>query len=508
MTIEEQMELELETENGEGLPEGWVGTTLGELMTFSYGKALPDRIRSHTGYPVYGSNGIVGKHAEPLTNNATIIIGRKGSVGEVNYSGGPCSPIDTTYFVDDLNKMPFRYWFHQLKSLPLAYLNKSTAIPGLNREDAYGLSVSLPPLPEQLRIVDKLDTLLSRVEAGRERLERVPKLIKRFRQSVLSAAVSGELTREWRESKNIEWASETCRVGDMGAVITGGTPKQEVRGGTGSVPFFKPSELDSGYWVTTAKELVTEAAAVTVRPIPDRTVMVTCIGATIGKTGLSRAAGITNQQINSVVCDEKKVFPEYLFFLMTSKDGQDAIIDNASSTTLPILNKSRFSDIEFELPPLPEQLEIVRRVESLFAFADRLEARYASALSSFNRLTPALLAKAFRGELVPQDPNDEPASVLLERIRAQRAATGPKAKGGKAAKAAGGEAEPRRRGRPAKGQAEADAENREPKRRGRPPGTTTIPETSSVEDAIRTLETQKLERAQGTRQVSLFGTED
>jgi type I restriction enzyme S subunit len=72
------------------------------------------------------------------------------------------------------------------------------------------------------------------------------------------------------------------------------------------------------------------------------------------------------------------------------------------------------------LPPIDEQHEIVRRVEVLFAYADRLEARYTAARAQVERLTPALLAKAFRGDLVPQDPNDEPASVLLERIRATR----------------------------------------------------------------------------------------
>lgn len=73
------------------------------------------------------------------------------------------------------------------------------------------------------------------------------------------------------------------------------------------------------------------------------------------------------------------------------------------------------------LPSIKEQTEIVRRVKTLFAYADRLEARYAAARAQVEKLTPATLAKAFRGELVPQDPNDEPASALLERIRAQRA---------------------------------------------------------------------------------------
>lgn len=77
--------------------------------------------------------------------------------------------------------------------------------------------------------------------------------------------------------------------------------------------------------------------------------------------------------------------------------------------------------LEVNLPPLPEQHEIVRRVEALFAVADRIESRYKKAKAQVDRLTQSILAKAFRGELVPQDPNDEPASVLLERIKAERA---------------------------------------------------------------------------------------
>ncbi|MFM2432516.1 MAG: hypothetical protein RLZZ511_3730, partial [Cyanobacteriota bacterium] len=88
------------------------------------------------------------------------------------------------------------------------------------------------------------------------------------------------------------------------------------------------------------------------------------------------------------------------------------------------------------LPPLEEQHEIVRRVETLFAKADRIEAQYQKARQAVDRLTPALLAKAFRGELVPQDPNDEPASVLLEKIKAEKQQATPKQKTSKSRKPA------------------------------------------------------------------------
>lgn len=93
-----------------------------------------------------------------------------------------------------------------------------------------------------------------------------------------------------------------------------------------------------------------------------------------------------------------------------------------TGTAQPKLTRKALDSIPISLPSDDEQTEIVRRVETLFAFADRLEARLKTAQTAANRLTPALLAKAFRGELVPQDPNDEPAAELLRRLRETRAA--------------------------------------------------------------------------------------
>ena len=136
------------------LPEGWAEVKLGDLIQFNYGKSLPERSRSGKGFTVYGSNGIVGYHQEALSEGETLIIGRKGSIGEIDFSSNSCFPIDTTYYIDKFYEMPIRYWFYQLKGLRLSELNKSTAIPGLNREDAYKLDVYLPPLNEQKRIAD------------------------------------------------------------------------------------------------------------------------------------------------------------------------------------------------------------------------------------------------------------------------------------------------------------------------------------------------------------------
>lgn len=137
---------------------GWAQVALGDICEFKYGKSLTSGERRGTGFPVYGSNGVVGGNHAPLTHGQAIIIGRKGSFGEVHYSSTACWPIDTTYYVDDsTTACDLRWLFYRLAGLGLKGLNKSAAVPGLNREDAYRQRLLLPPLAEQRRIANILD---------------------------------------------------------------------------------------------------------------------------------------------------------------------------------------------------------------------------------------------------------------------------------------------------------------------------------------------------------------
>jgi type I restriction enzyme S subunit len=132
--------------------------SLGEVCEFKYGKSLPEQNRSGSGYAVFGSNGELGRHGEAFTDGTTIIVGRKGSFGEVTYSDQPCWPIDTTYYVDDAaTSADLRWLYYRMKALPLTELNRAAAIPGLNRNDAYAQRLLLPPIEEQRRIAAVLD---------------------------------------------------------------------------------------------------------------------------------------------------------------------------------------------------------------------------------------------------------------------------------------------------------------------------------------------------------------
>ena len=460
----------------EELPEGWCFSPLGGVLEMKYGKGLVKDRRRPGSVPVYGSNGVVGEHDESVTSGPTIIVGRKGSVGKVHLCPAACWPIDTTYFFEDFGPFDSTFLLHQLRSLRLGELDQSTAIPGLSRKQAYEANLLVAPLAEQRRIVAKVEELLGRVNAARARLAKVPAILKRFRQSVLAAACSGELTAEWREEhQDIPPACQLlddiksdvlsqldkkrdlaryeemferspplapneglpenwmlCRVGHIGFVCNGSTPSRKCpEFWRGQISWVSSGEVQNNVIRETRERITKDGFSnSSLRLLPVGTVLIAMIGEgrTRGQSAILDTEATINQNIAAVDLRHGRVTSRYLWhwfrfqYFLTRESG--------SGSGPQALNCQRVRELQFVLPPLAEQFEIVRRVDALFALADKIEARVATATARVEKITQAVLAKAFRGELVPteaelarQERRDyEPASVLLERIRTEREA--------------------------------------------------------------------------------------
>ena len=213
---------------------------------------------------------------------------------------------------------------------------------------------------------------------------------------------------------------EWTRLGSLFSTITGSTPSTKDASLYGDeYPFYKPTDLDAGFDVCFSEDTVSEKGYKNGRILPVYSVLVTCIGATIGKTGYIRNSGICNQQINAIL-PNTFILPEYTYFCMCSEFEQQQIWTNSSATTLPILNKSKFDSLFFPVPPKAQQTRTVERIKELLHFVEIIQQEKRTLQETIKLTKSKILDFAIRGKLVPQDPNDEPASVLLERIRAEK----------------------------------------------------------------------------------------
>jgi type I restriction enzyme, S subunit len=312
-------------------------------------------------------------------------------------------------------------------------------INNLRRGDLEEISVPVAPLDQQKQIVAEIEKQFSRLDEAVANLKRVKANLKRYKAAVLKAAVEGRLVeteaelarREARsyetgaqllqrilETRRSQWKGKgKCKepaapnttdlpelpdgwvwttYAQIGEVTTGFTPPTaDAENFGGDIPFFKPTDLDAGENVVQAREYLSEAGAAKGRLLPAGSVLVTCIGATIGKTGLARVSCATNQQINAITTDSGLVNSAFVYAWNVSPNGYKQILDNSSATTLPILNKSKFEALGISLPPLVEQHRIVAELDRRLSLISEVGVQVEGNLKRAERLRQAVLQKAF-----------------------------------------------------------------------------------------------------------------
>jgi type I restriction enzyme S subunit len=341
-------------------------------------------------------------------------------------------PIKPTEVVDG------RYLFHWLRHH--RFLNYVTDVshgvnmPRLGTEAGRQAPFVLAPKNEQKRIADKLDAVLIRVDAVNTRLAHIAPILKRFRQSVLAAAASGRLTEDWRHAHRAAyWTPQTVESlclymsdGPFGSNLksddyTGGGARVVRLENIGHLSFdaVKETFISMDKYETLKKHTLMPGDLL-FSSFVDEEVRVCEFPANIAEPAINKA------DCFCLRVDRAQVDPRFLAFRLACKSTYQSLKDLVHGATRPRINLRQLRGFEVMLPSTDEQAEILRRVETLFTHASRLEARLQTARTTTERLTPALLAKAFRGDLVPQDPNDEPASELLRRLQQEAPLTSAK----------------------------------------------------------------------------------
>jgi type I restriction enzyme S subunit len=472
------------------LPKGWSAVTLRQTVEFKKGKK-PTELRNEPALgfvPYLDIQAIQEKNirqfadmaSSRLSESSDVLVvwdgARSGLVGMA-----PAGAIGSTIMALSSKVLDAKYLRNFLASQydTINSNTRGTGIPHVDPEVFWNLSIPIAPFAEQRRIVAKLEELLGKVSSSQQRLSRVPGLLKRFRQSVLAAACSGRLTADWREENvDVESASELLErlQAERQMIWLRAYKSRKYQGperleddDLGPIPDswvwtnfdHCASEITVGH-VGPMKDRYVESGIAFLRSQNVRPLRFNPIGLVRipkdfeAKLAKSRLTGgeilVVRSGANTGDCC---VFPrgmeeancadlvitrplfglcaEYGAMYVASPIGQAAIGLRQTGIAQPHFNIGAMRVKPFPLPPLLEQQEIVRRVEKLFAFADQIEARLKHAQEHVDRLTQSILAKAFRGELVPTEAElarregraYETASELLARIQATQATTAP-----------------------------------------------------------------------------------
>ena len=367
--------------------------------------------------------------------------------------------IDRNYFL-----RLFRSDFFQ--TIILGNIQGSAMMNISSVKDLKKSDIPLPPLNEQRRIVSTIEQLTDRSHKARAALEDVPKLIAQFRQSVLAAAFRGDLTADWREKNpDVEPASELlerikqtlpkaaqkkieeelsdpfdipdrwtwANLSSVCNSISDGDHQPPPKA-TSGIPFLTISNISSGNIDFNNSYYVPESYYEKIqenRKAKKGDIIYSVVGSYGIPVLIDSEREFCFQRHIAILKPHQYLIGKYLLFALKSRFVLDQATKVATGTTQLTVTLSGLRKIKIPLVSLPEQLIIIEKIEVLFKAINQIEQQYIDAYNDLNQtLDRSILAKAFRGELVPQDPNDEPAGVLLDRIRAEREqASTPKQRG-------------------------------------------------------------------------------
>lgn len=374
-----------------GMKAVWQSKTLGEVIQLPYGKPLDPKDRNPNGlYPAYGANGEKDRTDKFYRDSPSIIVGRKGSAGEITLTEDRFWPLDVTYFVEfDQQQYDLQFLYYLLVTLDLPSLAKGVK-PGINRNEVYALPVSLPPHPEQHRIVTLLDEAFDGIAIAKanteKNLQKARALFDSHLQSVFSQRGDG-----W-QLKTLEEISTT-----FGRGKSRHRPRNEPKLYGGNYPFIQTGDIrNADHFITEYSQTYSEAGLAQSRLWPKGTICIT-IAANIAETAILDFDACFPDSVIGVVPnpDEAEIgFVEYL--LQSFKARLQSLGKGSAQANI---NMGTFESERFPFPSIAQQRKIVTKLDALSEEVQRLEAIYQQKLTALADLKKSLLHQAFSGQL-------------------------------------------------------------------------------------------------------------
>lgn len=435
------------------VPLGWVTTQLGEVIPNARPKVpadpnsrLPfigmDHVEANSFHLVGRSEFSKMKSAGSYFKEGDVLYGRLrpylNKVYRAQFEGVASAEFIVLPALDYFDSDFLKYLLHQRQFVEFAMNRASGDRPRVKFDGIADFEFLLPPLKEQRRIAEKIETLFGQLDQGEAALRKVQKLLTRYRQSVLKAAVTGQLTADWRAQVGApDWKETT--LGALAEYLTSGS--------RGWAKFYADSgdifiraqnikhdrlDLDDTAYVALPSE--SEGTRTRVRK---GDLLITITGANVTKSALVEKdldTAYVSQHV-ALFRPTEEVRPEFLYWFVVAKAGGRKQLETyAYGAGKPGLNLQNIRDVRLSLPSLDEQDEIIQHIATAISRQEIILNEMTSQLHKSAALRQSILKDAFAGRLVPQDPTDEPAIELLARIRAERESE-PKKRTGKKATA-------------------------------------------------------------------------
>lgn len=369
----------------------WESKKVGDVLQLEYGKPLPDEDRSDAGkYPVYGANGEKARSSKFYCDKSTIIVGRKGSAGELKMSEEKFWPLDVTYFaIFDNSRYELKFLYYLLGMLDLPSMARGVK-PGINRNDVYALGVRVPPIEEQQRIVAILDEAFAGIATAKANAERNLQNA----QEMFDARVWSVFNRGQQD-----WPRKTLReiATDFGRGKSKHRPRNDPALYGGPYPFIQTGDVrNSSHLISEWSQTYSEAGLKQSKLWPQGTLCIT-IAANIAETGILGFDACFPDSVIGVVADPEQTSNKYLEYLMQSvkadlkAKGKGSAQDN--------INLGTFENERLPFPALEMQSQIVDELDAIRGSVADLESIYTRKLTALNELKQSLLHQAFSGQL-------------------------------------------------------------------------------------------------------------
>ena len=410
------------------LPDGWITTALGQTIHLSREKIKPENIRNekYVGLKHIESNTGIVEYGESSNVRSTKSVFKKGDIlyGRLRpYLNKVCIPsFDGICSTDILVLTTYDFLTPKFLCLYLQTTNfvqfatsqsQGVNLPRVKFSTIKDYPLPLPPLNEQKRIVSKIESIFAHIATLEVSLKSIMSQMGRYKQTVLKLAFDGKLVLQ---SPDTSW--RCVKIAEVCELIGGGTPsRKQPKYFGGNIVWLTPTEISKTKIVlmTNSREKITKRGLEqsSAKIIPKDAVLLTS-RASIGYVAIAGTHLTTNQGFMSFVCNNSihNYFLAYWLVL-----NRHLLEQNASGTTFKEISKSKMREFSILLPSIPEQKRIVSKIEPIFAHIDITNERITRLQATLAILRQSVLKYAFEGNLVSQDPNDEPAYKLLEQTR-------------------------------------------------------------------------------------------